>query len=117
MSDALPRGTIVLVPFPFTDLSADKLRPAVVVSAARLQGTDVCVAFISSRIPSPLLADALVIEDVYPDFAKTGLKTTSVIHAGKIATLDRKVFLGELGRLPSSLLKKLDDKLRFALGL
>jgi len=45
----LRRGDVVLVPFPFTDLSTDKMRPAVIVSADP-QETDVTIAFISSRV-------------------------------------------------------------------
>ncbi len=42
------KGKIVLVPFPFTDLTAAKLRPALVLFEGR---RDVVVAFISSRVP------------------------------------------------------------------
>lgn len=42
------KGKIVLVPFPFTDLSASKLRPALVLYEGY---RDVVVAFISSKIP------------------------------------------------------------------
>jgi len=38
------RGTIILVPFPFTDLSGTKVRPALMVSH-RLHGEDVVVVF------------------------------------------------------------------------
>lgn len=42
------KGKIILVPFPFTDLTATKLRPALVL----LEGEqDVVVAFISSKVP------------------------------------------------------------------
>ena len=41
----LKRGHIVLVPFPFTDLTTEKLRPAVIVSAEP-QESDVVIAFI-----------------------------------------------------------------------
>jgi mRNA interferase MazF len=41
------KGRIVLIPFPFTDLSASKLRPALVLYEGE---QDVVVAFISSRM-------------------------------------------------------------------
>ena len=47
----LKRGDIVLVPFPFTDLTAEKLRPAVIVSSDP-QELDVVIAFISSIVRS-----------------------------------------------------------------
>jgi len=117
MSESIVRGTVVLVPFPFTDLSSEKLRPAVVISSPRLGGVDVCVVFITSRIATSVPPDGLLIDDTHPDFSKTGLKTASLIRAGKIATLDRRVVLGALGRLTPALLRALNQKLKFALGL
>ena len=43
MTAGLSRGDVVLVPFPFTDLSGGKVRPALVVNAL---GEDLLVAFI-----------------------------------------------------------------------
>jgi len=42
------KGKIVLVPFPFTDLTAAKLRPALVIHESE---RDVIIAFISSKVP------------------------------------------------------------------
>jgi mRNA interferase MazF len=46
-SAKLHQGDVVLIPFPFADLSGQKVRPAVVVSADP-QGTELIVAFITS---------------------------------------------------------------------
>ncbi len=45
------KGKIVLVPFPFTDLTAAKLRPALVIYEGE---KDIVVAFISSKVPTAL---------------------------------------------------------------
>jgi len=45
------KGKIVLIPFPFTDLTSTKLRPALVLTEGE---KDCVVAFISSKVPSEL---------------------------------------------------------------
>jgi len=116
MPDTIPRGTVVLVPFPFTDLSSEKLRPAVVISNELVQEKDVCVAFITSQLPAVIPADGILIKEDNEDFPSTGLKTSSIIRTNKIATLDRKVVLGMLGNLSPKLVRELNKKLICSLG-
>ena len=75
----MKRGTIVLTPFPFTDLSGQRVRPALVVSRSDRPGSDVILAFITTYQGYPLLRTDLLVESTYPDFAQTGLKIGSVI--------------------------------------
>jgi len=111
------RGTIVLTPFPFTDLSGAKVRPAVVISRTDRPGDDVILAFISSVLPSRLLATDLSVDPSHPDFRETGLKVASIIKCDKLVTVQRRMILGELGELSSTLLQDLDQRLRYALNL
>ncbi len=109
------QGTIVLLPFPFTDLSAHKVRPAVIVSKYN-EGDDIVVAFISSQKPTRLRRfDVLITADAQA-FALTGLKTTSVIKSAKLATLDKKIILGELGALGAATMRSVSKKLRLLFG-
>lgn len=110
------RGTIVLVPFPFTDLTAQKVRPALVVSRGTRQSRDVIVAFISS-VPTPARREHVTVRDTDPGFSRTGLKGNSIIRCDKLATLDRRIVIGVLGRLSDSFLRRVDDALRCTLGL
>jgi len=113
----LKRGDVVLVPFPFTDLAAEKLRPAVIVSPDP-QELDVVIAFISSIVPSRETAetDFLLTPDD-PDFAKTGLKKSSVFKMKKLLTIDRTKLVRRLGRVSPPIQDELDRRLRNALGL
>src|ERR1700733_11748692 len=75
-------GSIVLARFPFTDLSGDKRRPALVVSRDNDRRTDLVVCFITS-VPrtGPDMAPIIASAD-------TGLKVPSVVRFDTIATLD-----------------------------
>ena len=103
------KGKIVLIPFPFTDLTTAKLRPALVLFEG---DKDVVVAFISSRIPStPTLTDVLI-EGSHPEFGLTGLKVSSVIKLDKVATVLKDLIVGEIGEIGEELKRKLNERLR-----
>ena len=93
-------GTIVLVPFPFTDLTASKVRPALIVSKENDKGDDIILCFISSREGGSARAMLL------PSGNETGLKVRSVLRFDKIATLSKRVILGKLGRADVEDLRK-----------
>ncbi len=115
----LKKGTIVLIPFPFTDLSGMKVRPAVVL-AVLASGEDVVVSFISSRKDDRIKkarTHELVVTTGMAGFVRTGLKVDSIITVSKIATLDRKMILGELGSLSSDIISELDKKLKIFFGI
>jgi mRNA interferase MazF len=73
------RGDVVLVPFPFTDLSSAKQRPALVVSTDAFNAIrdDVLVAAITSQVPAQLAADEFMIPA--GDLAACGLPKPSCI--------------------------------------
>jgi mRNA interferase MazF len=87
-------GSIVLTRFPFTDLSGDKRRPALVVSRDNDRRPDLVVCFITSV---PRTGPDMAPLDALPG---TGLKVPSVVRFDKIATLDRSVIAGKLGDAP-----------------
>jgi mRNA interferase MazF len=103
----MSKGDIVLVPFPFTDLSGQKVRPALVLFSG-LRGDDCIVAFISSlKEKRPQRFDVPVAAS-----KQNGLKIYSMIKVNKIATLQRKIALGELGKLEPPLMVHVNKKLR-----
>jgi len=113
----LKRGDIVLVPFPFTDLTAEKLRPAVIVSS-NPQELDVVIAFISSIVPmGELSATDFLLTVNHPDFTKTGLKKASVFKMRKLLTIERAKIVRRLGEVSPAIQKELDGRLKNGLGL
>jgi mRNA interferase MazF len=97
-------GTIVLIPFPFTDLSSAKLRPAIILSKNNNNNSDVIVAFISTKITYN--STSIHIQKNTSLLTTSGLKKASEIRLDKIATLNKNIILGELGNLPSQFLEK-----------
>jgi mRNA interferase MazF len=115
--DDLNRYDVILVPFPFTDLSTTKVRPATIVSKES-QGRDIIIAFISSVIPQRETnhTDVVLMMDD-PGFAETGLRRNSVFRMSKLITIERSLIMRRLGRVPSDLQAKLDESLKRALDL
>ena len=93
----LARNDLVLVTFPFTDLSGSKVRPGLV--AGQPVGDDVIIAFVSSRVGAVDTRSDYLLEPTDPEFGATGLKAASVIRLGKLATLHRRLVPRRLGRL------------------
>jgi len=94
----LHHGDIVLVPFPFADLTGRKMRPAVVVSVDP-QASELIVAFISSVLTnrSPRGAEVELLRS-NSEFRATGLKTDSLIRLDKLVTLSSGVVSRRLGK-------------------
>ena len=107
----LKKGAVVLVPFPFTNLSGSKVRPALIVSVTR-SGNDVIVVFITSRTKRT----EKYLVSVAPN-NQNGIKVKSKVICGKLATLDAKIILGELGAVSAATQKRVDVQLRKVLGL
>ena len=53
----------------------------------------------------------------HSDFRETGLKVPSIVKCEKLATVQRRIILGELGQLSATLLRDLEQCLRHALGM
>jgi len=103
------KGKIVLIPFPFTDLTTAKLRPALVLMEGE---RDCVVAFISSRIPAKLSSTEILIAEDHEDFPRTGLKVASIIRLDKIATISKDLLLGEIGEIGDAVRREVNKKLR-----
>ncbi len=109
-------GHIILTPFPFTDLSGNKVRPALVLGV-QSGGDDITVCFISSNIQNKIHKFDVLIDSKEKNFKKTGLKLKSIVKVTKIATLDKAVVLGQIGELDRQIMNKVRNVLKIHLGL
>ncbi len=86
-------GDVVLVPFPYSDLSAAKRRPALVV--ARADHGDLIVCQLTSRPYSSSRA----VEIINNDFTTGGLARTSFARPDKLFTVSERLIISVPGRL------------------
>lgn len=93
----LRRGDVVLVRFPFTDLSGATLRPALIVG--RSAGTDFIVAFVTTRTTAGDPNAGHLLEPTDPEFGRTGLRAPSLVRLDRLATLNRLLLQRRLGSI------------------
>ena len=105
----MAKGDIVLITFPFTDLSGNKLRPSVVLAETQEDST---VCFITTqqqwKEPTDVLLNPTTVN---------GLRKISIIRVCKIATLDKTLINGLMGRLTSDEILELNTKLKLVFRL
>lgn len=94
------KGDVVIVPFPFSDLSASKKRPALVINA---QASEDIILF---QITSQPYGDPFSVILQPFDFVKEPLSRTSFIRPNKIFTADLSIIISHVGHVKR---EKLDE--------
>jgi mRNA interferase MazF len=102
------KGKIILIPVPYTDLTAAKLRPALVIFEGR---QDLIVAAITTSLVNASEFDVFI-SNKYPEFNKTGLKAPSVLKLTKISTVRKDLAEGELGDIQGNLRDEVNENLK-----
>ena len=100
----LVKGDVVVVPFPFSDLSRAKKRPALVL--ARPDGDDVILCQITSRLVSDRYA-ILISED---DFLSGSLRQESNVRPNRIFTADASIIAYQAGHLNRTVMEKITNR-------
>jgi len=100
MSLSFKKWDLVLLAYPFTDLSATKVRPAVVISPDSENGIlkDSVFLLITSNTSRQSSFD-LFVDNTHPEFPATGLLSRSAIRVNKIWTLHNSLVRRRLGKL------------------
>jgi mRNA interferase MazF len=97
------KGDIVLIPFPFTDLSGNKFRPAVILIDSE---DDVTVCFITTQLTWKSEFDITLQPSEF-----NGLKKKSLVRLNKFATIDKELIIGRLGTLEGNYIKLMNKSL------
>jgi len=103
---------VVLVPFPFDDLTATKVRPAVCLTDEIKPYDHLVLAFITSRTSTSASQTDFVIDKSDVDFAATGLKVSSTIRLHRLMTIRKSIIQRELGELSATQQMEIDNRLR-----
>ncbi len=103
------KGDIVLIPFPFTDFTGSKLRPAVVLV---VNDYDLTVSFITTQLKWTAKTDI----ELLPS-SENGIKKISVLRLSKIATVEKLLAVGKIGELGQKKMLELNIKLKALLQL
>jgi mRNA interferase MazF len=112
--DTYPPGSVVLVPFPFTDLSGRKRRPALVESPEGLHDEDLILCAITSQLPQRLSEWETALEA--RDMIEEKLPKKSIVKVGKLFTMHRNLIARRFGTTRERKLQEVLEKLRALFG-
>lgn len=99
------KGDIVVVPFPFSNLSEIKKRPAFVVN--KLRGDDIILC----QITSQTIKDKYSISLKKTDFVLGNLAVNSNIRPNRIFTADKNIILYKIGSIKENKIKEVIQKI------
>ncbi len=102
---AFVKGDVVVAPFPFSDLSAAKKRPALVV--ATLTGDDVILC----QITSQAVADSYAVPLSDRDFTGGGLRQASNVRPNRLFTAEGSIILYRVGTISTAKMQEVLTKL------
>lgn len=103
------QGDILLIPIPFSDLTANKKRPVLVLSNSvyNEKTEDIIVAAITSNLSEKKYSVLIYNEDM----KEGALKTASLIRVDKIYTLSKSIIIRKFGSLRPETIEKAKEKL------
>ena len=102
------QGDIVLLPFPMADLSGTKVRPAIIISNAKVNNTqDVIVAQITSNIRNDDFS--FILED---SILTSSLNKLSEVRCHKILTVTKAIIKKKISSVKPEYIKELINKVK-----
>ncbi|MBM3883854.1 MAG: type II toxin-antitoxin system PemK/MazF family toxin [Verrucomicrobia bacterium] len=111
------RYRVILVPFPFDDLTGSKVRPAVCLTDALGAPRHVVLAFITSVVPPKMEPTDLLLDPGNADFAGTGLRVRSALRLHRMVTVSAAIIRRQLGVLGPNIQVQVQQRLRTLFAL
>jgi mRNA interferase MazF len=106
------RYKVVLVPFPFDDLTGSKVRPAICLTDAVGVHRHVVLAFITSVVPQLLEPTDVLLDPGSVAFGRTGLRVRSALRLHRLVTVSAAIIVRQLGELPPDMQAQVQQRLR-----
>ena len=103
------KGDVIVVPFPFSDLSGSKRRPALVLTD--LSGNDLMICQITSQPTGDVFAQKLTSED----FVSGMLFSDSYIRPLRVFTIDKHIVSHKIGQIAPTKMNNVIDAIIFTL--
>ncbi len=101
-------GDIILIPFPFAELTDRKIRPATVIAVTKDKYQDILVAAISSVVPDKISENEMILKPT----TINKLRAMSVLKIDRIVTVKRQNLVARLGKLTDAELILFKKKFR-----
>ena len=99
------RGDVVVIPFPFSDLTQAKRRPALVIAASGPED------FILCQITSKAVRDGLEVSIEDADFREGTLRQSSNVRPNRLFTADGRLILYKAGALTPGAMGRVTERL------
>lgn len=114
----IKRGDIILIKFPFTDLTSIKVRPALVVSSDQYNNAsnDAIFMLITSKISNSFMED-FIVDSNHPEFSATGLKQPSLFKIDRIVILSKTIAARKLGEAGPQIMNEISLRLKKVLAI
>lgn len=103
--EAFMKGDVVVVPFPFSDLSSSKKRPTLVTASLDSEDIILCQITGEDRIESY----SIMLDD--PGFKQGGLKVSSIIRPNRLFTADKSIILYKVGSIKNHKMKQVEKEI------
>jgi len=99
------KGDVVVIPFPFSDLSATKRRPSLVIATTK--GNDIITCQITSQFHNDNYS--IILEN--KDFECGTLNQMSYIRPNKLITIDKSIVLYKIGEIKKDFYNNVINKI------